>query len=146
MRSDWIRKAEKRLADAEASLLVQAPVSSSLSIADGYATEDAADAKKAEEKAAHDEEHMALNHRSASAMNSSDLRQQILSELRRRTLTLNRLGRVEWEGTFDVLVSVEAWIRYGKPVVDATLAEMDGKDVDLADVSQKGFPQSIRLR
>jgi hypothetical protein len=145
MKSDWVRKAEKRVANA--ALHVQAPVSSSLSIAAAFdELEDAADAKKAEEKAAHDEEHMALNHRSASAMNSSDLRQQILSELKRRTLTLNRLGRVEWEGTFDVLVSVEAWIRYGKPVVDATLAEMDGKEVNLADVSQKGFPQSIRLR
>jgi len=120
MKDKWIRKAEQRIADASMAAAVRAT-----------------DDKKAEEKAAHDEEHKELNHRSASAVNASDLRQAVLDYLKAHG------SPGDWHPRTRMCIDIHAWIRWGKRVVDPTLNEMVAEG--LIEVKSDQVTRFVRL-
>jgi hypothetical protein len=86
---------------------------------------------------AHNETHRPLNHLSGSSFNSYDLIQEVLK-------WLNNHGAIgEWHWVHSMCVDMDAYNRWTKTVVHATLEEMVGKGfVELKGQQIKLVPQA----
>ncbi len=90
------------------------------------------------ERAEHHEENLALDHRSGSAGNAWDLRQEVLKYL-------DSYGVPgDWVDRTDMCRTLNAWYRFTKFVVDATLAAMAAEGIIEAGKTIFG-PRQIRL-
>jgi hypothetical protein len=89
------------------------------------------------EKQAHDREFMPVNHQSGCALNSFDLREKFLD-------WLNNHGTPgHWVPRTAMCYGVDAWLRWGKRVVDPTIDSMVAEG--LIQVQSDGNRKFVRL-